>query len=245
MLDSPPFAKVCTSGRAIRFSLSQLAGLLLFVAPLWCDRISAEPAAQAQELSFDIPSQPLASALESYSNVSGRDALYNTNLAAGRRSNTVAGTMSADAALDRLLKGTGLSPRYLADRSFVLLPSEGGIAVASTPAMVDRYYARIQARLREALCINDDVRSGRHRIVAMLWIDAAGMVERHERLDGSVMPDTRDAIDEALAHLSIGEAPPAGLNQPVTIAVVPMAKGVTMRCEPQLRDSARSGAPHE
>jgi hypothetical protein len=68
-------------------------------------------------ISFDIPSQPLASALESYSAATGREVLYNSNLIRDRKSRSLAGALNPDAALERLLDGTGLSPRYLADRS--------------------------------------------------------------------------------------------------------------------------------
>jgi hypothetical protein len=58
---------------------------------------------------FNIPAQRLAVALEQYSAVTGRDLLYNSNLAAGRQSNRVQGRLSADGALGLLLEGTGLS----------------------------------------------------------------------------------------------------------------------------------------
>jgi hypothetical protein len=59
----------------------------------------------------------IAAARESYSAATGREVLYNSNLIRDRKSRSLAGTLNPDAALERLLDGTGLSPRYLADRS--------------------------------------------------------------------------------------------------------------------------------
>lgn len=205
-------------------------------------------------ISFDIPSQPLASALESYSSATGREVLYNSNLIRDHKSRSLAGTLNPDAALERLLDGTGLSPRYLADRSFVLLPRPEAAPLdrgEASPAIIDRYYALIQESLRKALCANDRARPGGYRVAALLWIGASGTVERHERLDAlsaraaGAATETNEGIDQTLDHLAIGEAPPAGFAQPVTIAVMPQADGVTMGCPSRNDDRTGSRSRHD
>lgn len=69
---------------------------------------SAPAAAQAEESNFDIAAQPLGNALRDYTAASGRQILYSADLVEGKRSKAVQGRMSSDAALTRLLAGTGL-----------------------------------------------------------------------------------------------------------------------------------------
>jgi hypothetical protein len=205
-------------------------------------------------ISFNIPSQPLASALETYSSATGREALYNSNLIGDRKSRSIAGKLTPDVALERLLDGTGLSPRYLADGSFVVLSTPEAAPpgrVEAPSATFDRYYALIQDSLRKALCTNDRALPGGYRVVALLWIGASGTVVRHERLDAlsardaGAATETNEGIDQTLDHLAISEPPPAGFAQPVTVVVVPQADGVTMGCSSRSDDRAGFRSRHD
>jgi hypothetical protein len=197
--------------------------------------------AQNQRLmTFDIPSQPLAAALEGYGNTTGLEVLYKSGLAVGRRSRAVSGPLTPEAALRMLLGGTGLDVRYLADHSLMLIPEQqaeqGEQAPAPLPVAVDHYYARIQANLREALCATGgDARPGSYQVTAQLWIDLAGHVVRYQRLDSTGTPDVDRNIDRILRGLSIDTPPPQNFAQPVTIMVMPQGPGMTMSC-----DAARS-----
>lgn len=95
-----------------------LTALLATAAPI---AAFYSPAAQAQEASrnYDIAAQPLADALRQYSRTSGRDVLAPATLVAGKRSPGARGSLSADAALSRILRGTGLVVE-LVDGSFVV-----------------------------------------------------------------------------------------------------------------------------
>ena len=74
-----------------------------------CLALSAPTArAQTAETEFDIPAQRLADALRAYSEATGRDVIAASQLLEGRRSSAVRGRLSPDAALTRLLAGTGL-----------------------------------------------------------------------------------------------------------------------------------------
>ena len=75
--------------------------------------------AQTEQRAYDIAAQPLGDALREYSEVSGRQILFATELVKGRRSASVRGRMSPDRALSRLLKGSGLVPE-LVDGALVL-----------------------------------------------------------------------------------------------------------------------------
>ncbi|WP_053553268.1 TonB-dependent receptor [Sphingopyxis sp. 113P3] len=74
-----------------------------------CLALSAPTAkAQTAETEFNIPAQRLADALRAYSEATGRDVIAASQLLEGRRSSAVRGRLSPDAALTRLLAGTGL-----------------------------------------------------------------------------------------------------------------------------------------
>ncbi|WP_295167450.1 TonB-dependent receptor [uncultured Brevundimonas sp.] len=68
-------------------------------------------AAQAQapaEIPFSVPAGPLGAALNTYASQAGRQLMFTSDQVAGRRTGGVSGRMTADAALDRLLAGSGL-----------------------------------------------------------------------------------------------------------------------------------------
>ena len=70
-------------------------------------------AAQAQspapaQINFSIPAGSLAAALNAYASQAGRQLMFTSDQVAGRRSPGLSGRMSADAALDQLLAGSGL-----------------------------------------------------------------------------------------------------------------------------------------
>jgi hypothetical protein len=185
--------------------------------------------AQELELDFNIPAQPLATALEQYGSITGRNALYNSNLLIGRRSTAVKGQISPDAALSALLKGTGLLANHLTPDSFLLAAPDVEAENVAEPAVM-QYYGRIQASLRKALCAAGEARPGSYRIGMRLWIDDAGDVTRFERLGSAGTPDVDASIDRTLRRLQIGALPPPGLAQPISVIVRPQAYGVSMGC---------------
>lgn len=67
-----------------------------------------ELAQSANTVEFDIPAGPLASALDAFSNATGWDVGYASQLAAGKTSPGVSGTLSPADALQQLLAGSGL-----------------------------------------------------------------------------------------------------------------------------------------
>ncbi len=186
-------------------------------------------------LEFNIPSQPLESALSRYGDATGREALYDTSLTSGRLSGDVQGKFTPNEALERLLSGSGLSARFVAENSFVVLPAPPANRQASLqsplPAPVQRrYYGLIQENLLAALCRSSVTRPGHYRIVAMFWIDPTGSVEKSRRIGSAGAADVDQQIDAALRSVKFSEPPPAGFEQPVLILIVPQAPGVTPGC---------------
>jgi iron complex outermembrane receptor protein len=99
------------------------------------DGRAQQPPASAttQQLSFDIPAQPLADALAEFGRQSGWQISYAPGLAEGRRSAAVGGTHDPAAALGLLLSGTGITWRGSGERSAILATSSAG-AAAGAPA---------------------------------------------------------------------------------------------------------------
>jgi hypothetical protein len=200
------------------------------------DLTSLMPEGQARPtgaLTFDIPAQSLAAALEQYGSLTGRDAIYKSSLMVGRRSTAVRGQLSPDEALAVLLQGTGLSVAHATSKSFVLLPAAVSVAAAppvAPPYAVSQYYGRIQAGLQKVLCAESEARPGRYRLAVRLWFDAGGNVAKYERWDSTGAAWRDEMIDRALRRMRIDMPPPAGLVQPVSIVIRPQAPGVTMGC---------------
>lgn len=183
--------------------------------------------ARSQTFDFNIPAQPLAAALERYSQITGRDALYNSNLTAGLRSAEVRGSLSPDMALSLLLAGTGLNARAVTSTSFALYR----VATPSAPSpAVQTFYGRLQTSLRSTLCADPFARPGGYRLAVRLWLGRSGRVVKHERLGSTGADDTDTTIDRRLSQLAIGAPPPPDLAQPVTVIIRPQTAGVTMGC---------------
>jgi len=85
------------------------------VAMLWAPPAEAQRAAR-----FDIPAQNLATALDSFARQANVQLLYPYPVAAARRSTALRGEMPVRAALDRLLRGSGLEVARFGERTVTL-----------------------------------------------------------------------------------------------------------------------------
>jgi hypothetical protein len=224
-----------------------LAGAAIAVsAPaIASDAADTQTAAAARApVAFNIPPQPLSAALEAYSETSGVQVLYDSRLAAGRRSAGVAGVLAPELALKTLLAGTDFVVRYTAANDVVLLPaSADGALSGSIAAPVDapvlaldtlhvdgatrlgdapdyRAYASIvQADIQAFLRRRDDTRSGSYNIGLRLWLDHSGVVQRSE-VFRSTGDEHRDAaIARALRDVTISKPPPQQMPQPVSVMI--------------------------
>ena len=106
--------------------------------------------AQTEQREYDIAAQPLGDALREYSEISGRQILFATDLVKGRRSTSVRGRMSSDRALSRLLAGSGLLPE-LVDGALILRAGNGAAADnGSTESGADGAIVVTGSRIRGA-----------------------------------------------------------------------------------------------
>jgi hemoglobin/transferrin/lactoferrin receptor protein len=112
---------------ASRFSLSLLTAAVLGASLHSVPAISAEqPARVAGTYSFSIRQQPLVSALNEFSKVTGWQVGLSSDLAKNITSPAVNGSLSAEKALDRLLVGSNLSYQNMGNNNVILERRAGG-----------------------------------------------------------------------------------------------------------------------
>ncbi len=188
---------------------------------------------------FDIPPQSLASALVTYSGVTGMAVLVDGELARGRRSARLQGRFTASDALTRLLGGTGLMARYTSQEAFTLLPAQAVRNAAPLPAEMPKVEQPRGSALRgsgpgaleEQLCRSPRDSSG-------YLSRGAATLDRSLRRGSPqspapVRPATAadSALVESLRGVRVMQATPATLAQPLTILLLPKTTGKAMECK--------------
>jgi hypothetical protein len=179
---------------------------------------------------FNIPSQPLNTALSRYGDATGREGLYDADLTRGRQSGDVQGMLSPDEALRKLLSGTGLNAEFVDESTFVVLPiSSVSQETNRQPRSPEhqRYFGLIQASLLETFCRSRSVRPGQYRFAAVFWIEPDGTVQRSRRVGSAGGLDADRQIDIALRSVRVSAPPPQGFAQPVLMLIVPQEAFVT------------------
>jgi hypothetical protein len=183
---------------------------------------------------FEIPAQPLVDALDAYSSVSGFETLYDSAIARGRRSNAVHGTFTAAEALRIMLVGTSLSARLISQDAVTIEPQQRPVETALAPPpeqSVHRFYfGLIQAALEHAFCRENNIRPGGYRVVLRFSISASGQL-----IEPNLVVTTGDAerdrsILRALGDVRLGSAPPADLQQPISLVILPQSAGTSIDC---------------
>ncbi len=108
------------AGRASRYRMPRASGWGAVVL-LW---VSAVADAAAPTYRFHIEGQPLNQALQVFSDQSGLQIVYHTELLPDTRTHRVEGVYDAQTALNRLLRGTGLTARPVNARTFAVANRE-------------------------------------------------------------------------------------------------------------------------
>ena len=73
-------------------------------------------------IEFDIPAEPLDTALTAYGAATRIQLLFDADMTEGRRTNGVKGAFTAEAALAQLLAGTGIAARMIGNDGLTLVP---------------------------------------------------------------------------------------------------------------------------
>jgi catecholate siderophore receptor len=126
-------------GRTMRrFTLLCAAGVLCgapLAAQTASDGATAPSAAETANIRFNVPAQPLADALREYGRQAGVRVQADLAAAAGVRSRALAGSLTKEEALDRLLAGTGLAARF-AENGTAQVTRGGSTVYALAPLTV-------------------------------------------------------------------------------------------------------------
>lgn len=195
---------------------------------------------------FDIPVQPLASALAQFATVSGVDIAYRQSLAAGRRSSPVRGEYPAPVALQMLLQGTGLAARFTSARAVIIYepgaidavaPRRGaseapplrlGMAEVRAPVMIGardrsghhRYAMAVQSEIREFLRTDGAYEGRSFRLEVRIAVDREGVIREVRIRRPSGEPDWDRHVVAALTGRVLSSPPPEDLSEPLSFEVV-------------------------
>jgi hypothetical protein len=219
------------------FSITCLAGFVMTgtLAPA-AER--TDGTGTAASIAFDVAPQPLEAALDAFSSISNVQVLYETSLTSGRRSAKVQGIFTPEAALDAMLAGTGLTAWHTTKDSYSLVPQQDDASLGSDdsgrpPKEIARYghfLGVVQAGFLDALCRNAETRPGQYKIALKFTIGPSGGMLQTS-LVSSTGDRERDAqIITAVEHLTVGEAPPWDLSQPITMVIGPRSPDATGDC---------------
>jgi TonB-dependent receptor len=96
--------------------------------------IAAPAPAAAQAMSFNIPAQDMAGALQQFAVRTNKELLYSPDLVAHMRSAALSGSFTPDQALRQLLKGTDLKVREVSPNVYVLQRGKGPQSAPATSA---------------------------------------------------------------------------------------------------------------
>jgi TonB family protein len=193
-------------------------------------------------IAFDIPAQPIATAMEAFSSSSGYQLLVADIGPATSRSVAIQGVFLPRDALARMISGAGLDVRYTAERAAVVLRSDRGesMRVAALPRAGEAGFdTMLQRDVMLSLCDDPVTRPGRYRAVLDVWVESSGRIDRAELLSTTGDPERDRQIVAALGTLR-SVPPPPGLAQPVTLMLLPKVAGATLTCE-ALASFARRG----
>jgi hypothetical protein len=226
-------------------SLGLLCGMVL---PAWAGAAgpgsramtSVTPGADAgTSLDFDIPAQPLMTALDRYASTTHLSIVAPSEMVRDRKSPAVSGRLSPDAALRQLLSGTGLTAvrqvdkvgttYYLKELTVVKEANAPAVSHSERAALFGHpaYAALVQSRIWQALCANARTAPDRHRMAFRFQIDAAGHVANPR-----LFATTGDSQRDALRGVRL-DAPPSALAQQfLLMSVVPKGPADPHHCEP-------------
>lgn len=219
---------------------------LLLAAFVLCSAVGAAPAQAAAAgghaggadtgieatFQFDIPAQPLQSAIEAYSAAAGVSVLYLGTLAIGRTSAPVRGRYTPQAALDRLLEGTDLAIGRTTPEAYVLMRTEQGNTHGQPvpPQASDQvYYGAVQAGLREVLCRDARIAPADYRAALQFWVEPGGRIAQVRLLD-TTGDQVRDAAMVEALRGTVFARPPDGLQQPFTLLILPRGAAPSVTC---------------
>jgi hypothetical protein len=195
-------------------------------------------------ITFDIPAQPLVTALQAYGEASGVHVIYESGIEVGLKSSVVVGKFTREQALKALLGNSDLVVRFARADSVVLLnpaavqrdePPEiarGTVDMALDTVHVEgarpepdrnaltEYVGAIQQDVGQALRKRDGTSSGNYRVGVELWVDPSRTIRKTEVFRSTGDRERDVAISQALQGVVIRQPAPAHTPQPVRVMIM-------------------------
>ena len=81
------------------------------------------------------------------------------------------------------------------------------------------YAAMLQSQVQSALKRDEKTRTGRFHVSVKVWLGPAGQVTRTQLTSSSGDPAMDSTLTRVIGGLSLGEAPPAGMPQPIHLRI--------------------------
>jgi hypothetical protein len=199
--------------------------------------------AAAQKFNFDIPAQPLLTALEAFGEQAKIQILYDSAVVRNRQSPGVMGEHSQAEALQLLLVGTGLAVSYENARNFILLSvpvvttqaeaampvPQAGAALSLDPLRVEgdsygsylyeSYAQLVRSSIQRALLAQAGPYLDGRPMRIKVWVGHGGMILRSSIFASSGDSQIDAKVLQIVDGLPMKEVPPAGLPQPIHVRI--------------------------
>lgn len=224
----------CATDAQVFIALWSSLMLALVIGTATAVQAGSPSIVSSRQYTFDIDAQPLGDALVAYSGVTGIETLYDSAVARGHGSAPVKGAFNAVDALRAMLVGTGLSARPIAQDAVTIELQPTPVRAAASPEHDNNdrrgYYGVIQASIARAFCSSDLVQPGAYRAIVKFSVTAMGQI-RQPSLIGTTGRDDRDRmILRTLDGMSMAVPPPADLQQPIMMVILPRSSGAALNC---------------
>lgn len=185
---------------------------------------------------YAFPSLPLSEALARLAEQSGFHVNYDERLAHGLTSRAVSASTPQDA-LDQMLAGTGLAPRFTRRDAFTLVrrssetrPDMRLDDMVVTAPIIGKArssdYAWYGSILLEEcfrkLRGQTALKGRKYELQLYVWLDPTGTVTRLEAVGPEEQAETRMLIEQALAELRLVSLPPSAMPQPIRMRISAM-----------------------
>lgn len=188
--DGSPTASAVKSilyGPATRYALPAWATLLLS-----CSSLSFAAESEASK-DFKIEGQPLAAALSEFARQSDRQILFSTDIVDAKHSSGIAGKLTPEAALQQLLKGTGLTFRSTSDE-IILIDKPKQSATANFPALLETRLAQVTNASETSSLSTDSAAQSVH---------AADAAQPQDKLEEIIVTGVFKGIEKQNAAIAI------------------------------------------
>lgn len=225
------------SGAPFNAAMRALACVTALSLAAVCGSPAPAFARQASTAVYDMPAMPLSEALARFGRQSGFHVNYDERLAHGLTSRPVVGAASPHEALDQLLGGTGLVPRFTRRDAFTIIRRAEDARpdmrlddlVVTAPVIGQARsgdYAWYGSLLLEE-CFRKlrgqrALKGRKYELQLYVWLDATGNVTRLETVGPAEQGETRAMIEGALVGLRLASLPPQAMPQPIRLRISAM-----------------------